>query len=266
MPFADAPHAHHESQAACGRPRLIRVGHHAGIAQRRRLDSVLAGECGSQQQHSRLRPFDVVVQTIGEFTGMTAKGADQISVPPVEARDDIVQRRAHLVLVEGKDASQHRSRAGVLVLEPFLSGHEQPGDDPRRVGREPLRATCDEPGAHRSHCDTVEKLRACCRVEIAARVDSAPWLRFTPSARSPSNPPPVSGSHMSCPASLAPRNQAAAAATPSGQIAPASTEAARAHASASVATSIGCWSKAGATSSAPLPPTGVGDKWPSPVS
>ena len=58
---------------------------------------------------------------------------------------------------------------------------------------------------------------------------------------------------MSCPASLAPRNQAAAARTPSGQIAPASTAAARAHASASVATSIGCWSKAGLTSSAPLP-------------
>ena len=47
------------------------------------------------------------------------EGADQISVPPVEARDDIVQRRAHLVFVEGKDASQHGSRSGVLVLEPF---------------------------------------------------------------------------------------------------------------------------------------------------
>ena len=36
-------------------------------------------------------------------------------------------------------------------------------------------------------------------VESTASVDSAPWLRFTPSACRPSNPPPVSGSHMSCP-------------------------------------------------------------------
>ena len=61
---------------------------------------------------------------------MPAEGADQISVPPVETRDDIVQRRPHLILVEGKDASQHGSRSGVLVLEPFLSGDEKPGDDP----------------------------------------------------------------------------------------------------------------------------------------
>ena len=124
--------------------------------------------------------------------------------------------------------------------KPFLPGHEQPGDDPRRVGREPLRATRDEPGPHRSHCGTVDKRRACCKVEITARVDSAPWLRFTPSACRPSYPPPVSGSHMGSPASLSPKNQAAAARTPSDQIGLASTAAARAHASASVDTSIGC--------------------------
>jgi hypothetical protein len=55
---------------------------------------------------------------------MVAKGADQISVPPAEPRDDVVQRRTHLILVEGKDAFQHRSRSGVLVLEPFLPGYE----------------------------------------------------------------------------------------------------------------------------------------------
>ena len=90
----------------------------------------------------------VGIQPIGEFAGVPAEGADQVPVTPVEARDDIVQRRAHLVLVEGKDAPQHSSRAGVLVLEPFLPGHEEPGDDPRRVGREPLRVASDEPGPH----------------------------------------------------------------------------------------------------------------------
>ena len=57
---------------------------------------------------------------------------------------------------------------------------------------------------HGSHCGAVEKRRACWKVEITAIVASAPWLGFTPSARRPSNPPPVSGSHISCPASLAP--------------------------------------------------------------
>ena len=37
-----------------------------------------------------------------------------------------------------------------------------------------------------------------------ASVDSAPWLRFTPSACNPSYPPPVVRIPMSCPASLAP--------------------------------------------------------------
>ena len=54
----------------------------------------------------------VGIQAIGEFAGMPAEGADQIAVPPVEAGDDIVQRRAHLVLVEGQDARQHQLPRG----------------------------------------------------------------------------------------------------------------------------------------------------------
>ena len=54
VPLPDAPHAHHESQAARRGSRLVRVGHHAGVAQGRTLDGVLAGECRPQQQHSRL--------------------------------------------------------------------------------------------------------------------------------------------------------------------------------------------------------------------
>jgi hypothetical protein len=76
--------------------------------------------------------------------GMRAECADQIAVPPVEAGDDIIQRRAHLVLVEGQDASKHCTRTGVLELETLLAGHEQPGDDPRRVGSDPLRAARHE--------------------------------------------------------------------------------------------------------------------------
>ena len=237
-----------------------------GLHKRRPLNGVLAGECRPQQQHSRLRECAVGIQAIGEFAGVPAEGADEVAVTPVEAGDDIVQRRAHLVLVEGKDALEHGSRAGVLVLEALLPGHEEPGDDPRRVGREPLRAARDEPGPQGSHCGTGEKRRACCRVESTARVDSAPWLRFTPSACRPSKPPPVSGSHMSSPASLSPKNQAAAARTPSDQIGWRRRQ-------RRVRTRRRGWpprSAAGRTpgrrSSAPLPATGVGDRWPSAVS
>ena len=142
-------------------PRLVRMCHHAGVAQRRPLNRVLAGEYRTQQQHSRLGEITVGIEAIGEFTGVPAECADEIAVTPVEAGDDIVERRAHLVLVEGQDASQHSTRAGVLVLETLLPGHEQSRDDPRRVGREPLRAARDEPGPHRSHCGTVDKRRAC---------------------------------------------------------------------------------------------------------
>src|SRR4051794_1578392 len=126
------------------------------------------------------------------------------------------------------------------MLEPLLARDEQPGDDPRRVGRKPMPATRDELSPHRSHCGTVDKRCACCKVEIAASVDSAPWLLFTPSACSPSYPPPVFGSHIGTPASLSPMNQAAAASIPARQIGLMSTAAARAHASASEDTSMGC--------------------------
>jgi hypothetical protein len=36
--------------------------------------------------------MNVGIQAIGEFTGMPVEGADQVSVPPVESRDDIIQR------------------------------------------------------------------------------------------------------------------------------------------------------------------------------
>src|SRR3984957_20608985 len=126
------------------------------------------------------------------------------------------------------------------MIETLLTWYEESGDDPRRVGRQSLGTARDEPSLHGSHCRTVEKRRACCIVESTARVDSAPWLWFTPSACRPSNPPPVCGSHIGCRASLSPMNQAAAARTPSGQIEPVSMAAARAHASARVDTSIGC--------------------------
>jgi hypothetical protein len=133
MPFTDTSNAHHESQAARGSSALIRMGHDARIAQRRCLDGVFAGECGSQQQHSSIRMLDVHVQTVDQFIGVPAECIDQVPVPCVETYDDIVQRQTHLFLAEGKNAPQHGSRPGVVALEPFLPWDEKLCDDPRRV-------------------------------------------------------------------------------------------------------------------------------------
>jgi hypothetical protein len=85
------------------------------------------------------------------------------------------------------------------------------------------------PATARRQCRAIDNRRACCNVEITAEVDSAPWVLCTPSACSPSYPPPVSGSYVGSPASLSPMNQAAAALTPASQIGLASRAAARAH-------------------------------------
>ena len=204
MSFPDPPHAHHESQAACRHAGLVGVGHNAGVAQRRPFDGVLAGKGRSQQQYSRIGEMDVGIQAVGQLVGVSTERAHEVTMASVEADDHVIQGRLNVVVTQGEDALEHRSRSGLLKLEALLAGHEEPGDHPRRIGRDPVRFAGDELGAHQSHCGTSEKRCACCRVEITARVDSAPWLRLTHSASNPSKPPPVSVSHMSNPESLAP--------------------------------------------------------------
>ena len=137
------------------------------------------------------------------FTGVPAERARQIAVTSVEAGDDVVQRRPHFVLVEGQDARQHRSRAGVLALEALLPGHEQPGDDSRPVGREPLRAARDEPGsAPKSLRDRRKALRLLQgrdhrQGRLRALVDGSPRRRATRRIRRRS-PGPTSAVRRRC--------------------------------------------------------------------
>ncbi len=91
------------------------------------------------------------------------------------------------------------------------------------VGREPSRGYVLRAQPYSKSLRHSSKRRACCKVEITARVASAPWLLSTPSERKPSYPPPVSGSHIGSPASLSPMNQAAAASMLAGQIGSVST-------------------------------------------
>ena len=172
--FPDAAHAHHESQAARGRARLVGVGHDARVAQRRTFDRVLAGERRAQQQHSRVGEFAVGIQPVGEFTGVPAEGPHKIAVRP--------SKRVMTSSNDDRTSSSSRARMRASTApardscrsKPSWPGHEQSGDDARRVGGESLGAARDERGLHRSHCGTAEKRRACCKVESTASVDSAP--------------------------------------------------------------------------------------------
>src|SRR6202034_3661796 len=141
--------------------------------------------------------MDVGIQAIGELAGVSSEGAHQVTMASVEANDYVVQGRQNVVVAQGEDALEHHTRSGLLKLEALLAGHEEAGDLPRRVGRDPLRVAGGEPGAHQSHCGTSEKRCACCRVEITARVDSAPWVRPKPAGSNPSTPARVSVSRRS---------------------------------------------------------------------
>ena len=77
VPFPDGPDAHHESQAACGRARLVGVGDDAGVAQRRAFDGVLAGERRAEQQHSRVGELQRRDRAGRRVAGVPAEGANR---------------------------------------------------------------------------------------------------------------------------------------------------------------------------------------------
>ena len=127
VPLADAPDAHHESQAACDSPGLVGMGHHARVAQCRTFNSVFAGERRAQQQLSCLGELPARIQPIGEFTGVPTESASKIAVTPIEADDDIVKRRPHLAL-------RPRPGSAPAPLPLGTPGTRNPPGLARRVG------------------------------------------------------------------------------------------------------------------------------------
>jgi hypothetical protein len=122
---------------------LIGVGHDAGVAQRGAFDGVLARECRTKQQHALIRNLAVGIQSVGEFVGVPPECTREVAVTAAEASLDIIQGRFDVVVGEGEDAREHDSRPRLLQLETLLAWDEEPGDHPRRVGCDPLRAARD---------------------------------------------------------------------------------------------------------------------------
>ena len=160
-------------------PRLVRMGDHARVAQRRALDGVFAGERRTQQQHSWLGKFPAGIQPVGKLDG---RADGRCRRGRGDARRSGSRYRPATIAL--RSSSRARIRASTApARESWCSKPSWPGTNSRVMTRDgsaamPLRAARDQPRPHGSHCRTVEKRRACCSVESTASVDSAPWLRL----------------------------------------------------------------------------------------
>lgn len=109
---------------------------------------------------------------------MVVEGTGQVAVPCAEPVEGVPQQPGGLLVVEVRDPVDERLRAG-----PHHSGvltrNEELDDDAARI-----RGEGDVLPDGQTPCH--DHRRACCRVEMSARVDSAPWLRLGPCAVSPS--------------------------------------------------------------------------------
>ena len=108
MALADCPHADHETNAAWARSRLVRVQHHARIAEGSALNGVLAGEGRAQQQTAGRRKLQFWVQTIGEFIGVPQERLVQPVMSTSEACVHIVIAALDFLVRESQESAQDR--------------------------------------------------------------------------------------------------------------------------------------------------------------
>ena len=127
--LADRTDAHDEASGAWVGSRLIRMKHHARVAQRGTLNGVLAGEGGAEEQTAGWRQLQLRIQAIGEFIGMPQERLGQAMMPTVEACMHVVVAVLDVFVREGQQAAQDRGGARLLLVEPLVSWHEQSGDD-----------------------------------------------------------------------------------------------------------------------------------------
>ena len=105
-------------------------------------------------------------------------------MPAAESLRHRLERRDDLTLVERKDRGDDARGVPGDARRQVVPGDEETCDDASRVGEEVDGLPRGEPGI--DHRDAAASTRACCIVLISAMVDSAPSLRFGPSADSPS--------------------------------------------------------------------------------
>lgn len=178
--------AHHEPQATVRHSGLVRMSHHAGVAEGGTFERILARERRAEQQPPRLGELALGIEAIGELVRVLTERVDEGAVTVSEAGLDIVQGSLHLVVAQGQDASHDGRGARLLQVESLLAGHEEHRDDTGPVGGKALGAAPNPICEGRAHREAGTSRDERCRVEIRAKVDSVPWLRLGPRAVRPS--------------------------------------------------------------------------------
>ena len=86
MALADGPHTHDEPQYAGADPGLIRMHHHARIAECGPLEGVFAREGRPEQQATGWRQLAGRVEAIGELIGVPEERLGQAVMSTLEPR------------------------------------------------------------------------------------------------------------------------------------------------------------------------------------
>ena len=127
--LADRTDAHDEASGTWVGSRLIRMKHHARVAQCGTLNGVLASECGAKEQTAGWRQLQLWIQTIGEFISMPQERFRQAMMPTIEARLHVVVAVLDVFVRECQQAAQDRGGARLVLVEPLVSWYEQSSHD-----------------------------------------------------------------------------------------------------------------------------------------
>ena len=84
--LTNGPGTHREPDTAGADPRLVRMHHHARIAQRGTLEGVFAGEGGPEQQPTGHRDRTSWIEVLGELVSVPKERVGQAAVTGLEPR------------------------------------------------------------------------------------------------------------------------------------------------------------------------------------
>jgi hypothetical protein len=175
VPFADGPEAHDEAGVACRQAGLVGMEHHRRVEQRRRLDRVLMGEAGSDQQLPLGRDRRAASDAVGDDAEVLLEGVAEAAVASREPFQNLLDGRVDLAVRHAQDPLEDGRRPGVPTRPVVLTGHEQAGQHTLRIGVQADGRAGDE-GIGDLHSGGPVRRMPCWRVESSASVDSAPWL------------------------------------------------------------------------------------------
>ena len=122
------------------------------------------------------------IKTVADASGVLTEGLSDVAVAVLESLHHVVQSSGHRLVIEPEDSLHHARGAAFVSPCKFTSGHEQHVSRPAR-GRGGCTASRRDRDSRLDHRETTASCRACCNVEISARVDSVPWLRLGPSGQ-----------------------------------------------------------------------------------